>query len=269
MSIKHYYVAWSFYPENPDVLQSEIAKLFRNADEINTKDIKKFHGIVSPHAGYIYSGQVAAYGYRLIQDNLEKISKTFILLCPSHFEYFKGVAVWMFDEFETPIWNLKVNINLAQKLLDKYPDNFINSPIIFEKEHSLETQLPFIRYISDKIQILPLIYWETNVIEIWNILSKISDEEDTFFIVSTDLSHYEEYEKACKIDADTIQAFLSKDIKTITTTMWACWTHPWLSLTQISIKKNWEVKLLKYLNSGDTAWGKERVVWYGSILYYS
>lgn len=106
-----------------------------------------------------------------------------------------------------------------------------------------------------------------NPIEVGKILFELSKKEEMFFIVSSDLSHFMEYSNAVQTDEDTLHDFIEKDIDKIVHEADACGIHPRLALTQIAIQAKWTPELLKYLNSGDTAGDKSRVVGYGSVIY--
>ncbi len=269
MNIREPAVADIFYPQNPHELSTMIENYLNNVDiSIKNKQIK---WIVSPHAGYIYSGPIAAYAYDVIKENWNNIPKTFVILAPSHHEYMEFASCGIFDEYKTPLGNIKVDLKLGNQLINDYADWFSFLPKAHEKEHSVEVQLPFLQYVSkwNDFEILPILVGNINPIEIGNILYKISKTKDIFFIVSSDLSHYSSYEDASSIDQNTLRWFLSQNIKTIAETADACGIYPWLVLNQVSILSNWHPKLLKYANSGDTAWWKEQVVGYASLVYLS
>ncbi len=260
-------VSDTFYPWDKNILKNMINDFFEKV----TFDFKKVpKALVCPHAWYIYSWQTASYSYKLLQENLDKIPKTIILLCPSHYVEFKWVSVWIYDKLKTPFWDLEVDKDLARNLLKNYSEYFLTNYEALDKEHSLEVQLPFLKYIiKDKdFKILPLVFWDVNPFKIWEILNAISKDNRIFFIVSSDLSHYLEYSDACDVDKNTIDSFLSKDNKEIFENAEACWIYPWLSINEIANINNWKTELLKYQNSWDTAWGKDRVVGYGSLVYY-
>ncbi len=280
-------VAWAFYPADKAEIISMLDNFFANVKlENETKGLK---AIVAPHAGYVYSGEVAAYSYTALLNHLRaKVSDlstmTFVILAPSHYEYFEGVSVWLFDRFETPLGMIDTDRELGKGLINQYPDFFSFIPAAFDQEHSYEVQLPFLQYIASKMQgkvimgkqkerpsafqILPLIFWQVNPIQVGDILYELSKKRNIFFIVSSDLSHFMEYSNAVKTDEETLQDFIDKDITRIADEADACWIHPWLALTEIAIKAWRKPKLLKYLNSWDTAGDKSRVVGYWSVMYH-
>lgn len=278
MTTKEMSVAWVFYPSDPNKIWEMIKWFLKNANLPEYK-VWQLKAIVCPHAWYIYSWQVAWYSYKLLQYELSLYKEnsildqeftlpTILLLCPSHYEYFKWVSIWMFDEFKTPIGNLKVDINLGKKILATYDDDFVFWSKAFAQEHSLETQLPFLKFIEPNIKILPMIFGQTNPLEIWNIIDELIKDKNIIIVVSSDLSHFHKYNEAIQLDKNTLQSFLDLDTEKIINKWDACGIYPWLSLHQIASNRWRTTKLLKYQNSWDSAWDKQRVVWYGSMGYF-
>ena len=257
-------VAWSFYPEDKEVLKSMLDNFF---GEVKIPKINNLKAMIVPHAGYIYSGLIASYSYKALKENLQNIWKNIFILTPDHYIWMNKVLVWNYDKLETPFWELNTNKDIINDLLsrdDIFTDEFLN----IEKEHALETQLPFLKYIlqekSDDFNIIPLIFWQVDVLKISSILEKYKD--NSFFIISSDLSHYKNYDEAIETDKKSIEIILNKNLNKI----WeidACWIYPIATISLIAYKYNWNTKLLKYLNSWDTAWDKNHVVWYSSIIY--
>lgn len=268
--IKSPNVAGAFYPSNKEAIVQMLDQFFSNV-KLKTK-VNNLKAIVAPHAWYIYSWPVAAYSYEVLKDNWENVPKIFIILAPSHYEYFEGVSVWLFDKFETPLGTIDTDMTLGKKLINDYPDYFSFMSAAFDQEHSYEVQLPFLQYISNiqnsKFKILPLVFWNVNPIKVGDILFELSKKEEIFFIVSSDLSHFMEYSNAVQTDEDTLHYFVNKEIDKIVHEANACGIHPRLALTQIAIKAKWTPELLEYKNSGDTAGDKSRVVGYGSVIYF-
>lgn len=260
-------VAGAFYPDNRDQIIKLLDDFFKKAETKNKMNDLK--AIVVPHAWYIYSWSVAAYGYETIKENWKKIPKTFIILAPSHYEYFEGVSVWLFDKFETPLGSIDTDMKLGKKLINEYSDYFSFVPAAYAQEHSYEVQLPFLQYVAQwPYKILPLIFWNVNPIEIGKILFQLSKKEEIFFIVSSDLSHFMPYDNAVQTDKETLQDFIDKDIDTIINEAEACGIHPRLALTEIAIQAKWKPELIKYLNSGDATGDKSSVVGYWSLIYH-
>lgn len=265
-------VAGAFYPADKATIISMLDSFFNNI-KID-KEIDNLKAIVAPHAWYIFSWPVAAYSYQTVKDHWKKIPKTFIIMAPSHYEYFEWISVWLFEKFETPLGTLETDRELGKKLINQYPDFFSFVPTAFNQEHSYEVQLPFLQYISKSqipnstFKILPLVFGNVNPIQVGDILFELSKKEKIFFIVSSDLSHFMEYSNAVKTDEETLNDFVEKDREKIVNEADACGIHPRLALTEIAIKAKWKPKVLKYLNSWDTAWDKSRVVGYSAVAYY-
>lgn len=265
--IKQSNVAGTFYPEQKDQIITLLDGFFKNI-KTEKKEIP-LKAIVAPHAWYIYSGQVAAHSYQAIKDNRETLPKTFVIMAPSHYEYFNGISIWLYDKFETPLGTVPVDKKLWNTLIKEYPDIFSFIPAAYEQEHALEVQLPFLQYVATwPYKILPLVFWKVNPIEVGKILFELTKKENIFLIVSSDLSHFMDYDNAVQTDQDTLDDFIEKDIEKIVNEAEACGIHPRLTLTQIAIQAKRTPKLLHYMNSGNTTWDKSRVVGYWSVIYY-
>lgn len=255
MKLKKANVAGYFYPENKE----DIVKMFKNfekqiKEEIYNfiSEIKNLKALILPHAAYIYSGIVATYGY-LLAKKLGFFDKV-LLVGPSHYFYFNNFFQPNFDYYETPFGKIKVNkISLIPKNNE-----------VFEKEHSLEVHLPFIQYFLKKDEIYLFLAGEVFDID---LLHKIHGKFD-LIIVSSDLSHYFPYIEANKRDLNTISLILKKDLKNFVKEGDACGKEVIKSLIYLSKRENLKVKLLKYLNSGDTYGDKRRVVGYSAIAFY-
>ena len=267
MSKRKEAVAGMFYPSNKIELENMI-KSYLDKVELKEK-LDSIKAVVCPHAWYIYSWEIAAYSYKAIEKNWDNIPKTFVILWPSHYSYFSWVSVWMYDYFSTPLWDIEVDKSLWEDLMNKYPDIFNNFEEAHIKEHSLEVQLPFLKYISAwrDFKILPMIFWEVDPIIVWEILNELKKENDFFIIVSSDLSHYKSYDEAIELDDRTLKSFMWEKLEDIKNDAEACWVAPWICLNQIAKLNNWKVELLDYRNSWDTSWTKEQVVGYASLIY--
>ncbi|MFA7709388.1 MAG: AmmeMemoRadiSam system protein B, partial [archaeon] len=259
-------VAGSFYPLNKQALEKQLDSFFEKT-ELEYKG-EKILGIIVPHAGYIYSGQTAMYGYKqLYLDLLLRQEDSFkvIILAPAHKEYFKGISISNVDYFRTPLGDVKVNSSNIPFQAEEY---------VQKKEHSIEVQLPFLQYIFKKankeFSIVPILVGDVNQEEIKRIAKDINNEitENTIIIVSSDLSHYLSEEQARKIDQITIHYILDSNAKS-NSKLDACGEKPILLLQEIAKERKWNnfPVLLNYSNSGDTTKDKTAVVGYASISY--
>jgi hypothetical protein len=266
-------VAGQFYPAD----KSELKKMID--DYLNQAKINQLTTapqiIIVPHAGFVYSGRVAAYAYKTLPNtDFERV----ILLGRSHTSQFNGIAADTNDFWQTPLGNIKID----QEFIDLLPVIKDSKP--HQNEHSLEVQVPFlIKTLGQDIKIAPLLYGDNkkNTIEnLAEILGKTIDKK-TLIVISTDLSHYPNYEQANKIDKKTIEALLSNDIdkfrnkiselkktKVPNLQTLICAEPAVQTALILSEKFNLKPQLLKYANSGDYFPNqKDRVVGYAAIAF--
>lgn len=234
----------SFYPESIDKIEDFI--------ERNTLDIERvenLRGIVVPHAGWIYSGEVALSGFT---KQPKKNPNRVILIGPSHRVPFKGLAITNFNTYKTPFGDMDLDVDFYNSIIDLPGVRVIDDAHIYE--HSLEVQLPFIKHFYPKAMLIPLVAGSSSD----KILSKIlrNLDNDIFIICSSDLSHYNNYIDAIDIDSTTIRSLTMGDRVTPGA---ACGSVVLNSLS------DFKLKLIKYCNSGDTAGDRDRVVGYCSM----
>jgi AmmeMemoRadiSam system protein B len=270
-------VAGQFYPEEKGELEEAIDNFLKGA-KISSIEGEIF-GILVPHAGYVFSGPVAAHCYKVIQG---KKFETVVLIGDSHYEYFDGVSVWEKGEWETPFGRVKVDEELAKEILNFSKRFFVkDSAHLFE--HSLEVQIPFLQKVLKNFKILPLIFGSED--EDWKDLAKsilkLMEKRKILVVASSDLSHYPPYEVAQEADKRTIEGILSSDpekfkekIETLKKLFpdvdtFACAQDTIKTILEISKNLKGKAKLLKYQNSGDTIYGeRSQVVGYGAICFY-
>ncbi|NYZ77228.1 AmmeMemoRadiSam system protein B [Candidatus Micrarchaeota archaeon] len=254
-------VAGAFYPEDERELREMIAGFLDKAEDVKIGG--KLRGLVVPHAGYIYSGPVAAYGYKLLMKQKAQPDKV-LLAGPSHYAMFLGVAEGGSTIWKTPLGPVNA-ASLASKIADR---SLVNIHAQAHKpEHSLEVQLPFLQTVlKGAFTIYPLLTGEVNPAVLANALEPLIDDE-TIFIASSDLSHYYPYERAKKLDALANEAVPNLDFKKMEYVE-ACGKTGILTLMHIAKSRGWKGKLLDYRNSGDTAGPKDNVVGYGCYAFY-
>jgi len=266
-------VSGMFYPDDPTKLRKDIETYLKCAVVPDLEE--NVIGIISPHAGYMYSGKVAAYGFRMIA---KKQYDTVILIGPSHRAYFEGVALWDRGSFETPLGRTDIDEDIAGEIVNI---NGIIKPNMdtHREEHSLEVQLPFLQSVLDSFKIIPLvmgIQTSSACRELAQSLSKVLQTSKKKFLVvgSTDLSHYYPYAEAKKLD-DVIVGHLDtfnipgmiEDIETGKTE--ACGAGPIIATMMLSEKLGADHgTVLKYANSGDVSGDKSGVVGYVSSVFY-
>jgi len=272
-------VAGSFYPDKPEELKTVLKSLFAKAEEVKSKD--PVLAILAPHAGYIYSGKVAASAYNQIDPNKEY--ENIFILASSHHTIFKGASIYNIGDYITPLGKVKVNRALATELIDKN-DVFIFNSDAHSAEHSLEVQLPFLQYYMKKdFQIIPIITGTQYLDDCQKIAEALLPyfNEKNLFIISTDFSHYPTYDNAVRIDNKTCDAILknsvnslvdainesgSENISNLATSL--CGWPAVLSLLFITESMP-EIKPIHidYQNSGDETKDKSRVVGYNAIAF--
>lgn len=281
-------VAGQFYPADPKELTTTIKTYFDNIKTLpETKGT--LLGVISPHAGYIFSGQVAAYSYKFLsQYNFD--NPIIILIGQSHYYRLSKPAVWTKESFYTPLGEVKIETELS-KILVKEKDYFDDSPQPHIPEHSLEVQLPFLQYIyGNKFTIVPILVSSFNYDFAYKISEKLvsviksySTKRKIVIVCSTDMSHYPSYEDAVKIDNQAIQLVKTYDPKKyfdeipklektrIENLHCVFCGETAVSITLITTKLlggNY-IEVLKYANSGDVElYGdKSRVVGYLSLAF--
>lgn len=254
-------VAGTFYPDDEKELKEMVEKFLKEAG--NVKVPGKLRGLVVPHAGYVYSGPVAAYGYRLLMEQKKQPDKIF-LFGPAHYGMFVGIAESGCDIWKTPLGMVNVG-SISSKLKDHSLVHVY--PQVHGPEHSLEVQLPFLQTVMKKqFTVYPVLTGEINPAVLANAVEPLIDE-DTLFLVSSDLSHYHPYENAKRIDAVANESVPDLDFKKAEL-FEACGKTAILALMQTAKSKGWKGKLLDYRNSGDTAGPKDGVVGYGAYAFY-
>ncbi|MFH1771422.1 MAG: AmmeMemoRadiSam system protein B [Candidatus Omnitrophota bacterium] len=266
-NIKTAEFAGTFYPDGPKNLEAMIDGFFDDVDYI--KSHGQIIGIIVPHAGYVYSGPVAAYAFKAIAGNTYD---TVILLGASHRYSFRGVSVYPNGFFTTPLGNFEVDSELAQSFKHLPFVNFDTR--YFNGEHSLEVELPFLKKSLKDVRIVPIIFGSLNYDELSQLakeLAEASKIKKVLVLVSTDLSHYFKYDQANKIDEKTIKYIEDKNAFGL----WvsndlgenrACGIMPLIAFLSYASLKQADMEILKYANSGDTASDKERVVGYVSAI---
>ena len=253
-------VANSFYPGNPNELIELIDKYIQNG--VGCDEIPK--AIIAPHAGYIYSGEIAGSAYKTILKIADQIENV-IIFSPAHRYSVKGIATHEANYFETPIGKCEVNRNLVRSV-QKFPwVNEINQA--FTNEHALEVHLPFVQKVfNSKCKIVPMIVGNSKPEEVFEVINLLWATKN-FFIISSDLSHFLNYDSAKEIDTFTSTQIESLNIDGISSDG-ACGFYPLRGLLYFAKKNKLKIKTIDLRNSGDTAGDKNSVVGYGAYIIY-
>ncbi len=265
-------VAGTFYPGDKAELETKVDDFLANAKKSDIKG--RVLAIIAPHAGYEYSGQVAAHSFKQLEGtDFKKI----IIISPSHYVSFDGMSVYNKGAFETPLGLVRIDEELANRVISKNK-RFIFYPEAHLKEHAIEAELPFLqRVYKDKdFRIVPIVMGNPASGDIKILSDMLYDvaDKDTLLIISVDLSHYYPYDKAVELDTNSTGAIekldaqkMLEDINNHDTEIDA----PIAVLGMITFANRFNAKaiLLKYANSGDVTGDKSRVVGYSSILIYA
>ncbi len=253
-------VAGHFYPADPDELRQNVRELISAADSDLTKHPK---ALIAPHAGYIYSGPTAGVAYAQLASVANRIKRV-VLLAPSHRVGFQGIAYSGADIFRTPLGDIEVDLaGIAQ--LDDMPQ-IAQLDRAFTSEHSLEVHLPFLQGSLGEFKIVPLLVGEIGPNEVAEVLERIWGGDETLIVVSSDLSHYLDYETAKGIDAETSNAIETLRPDAISFNH-ACGRTPVNGLLLVAQRKHLHVTTLDLRNSGDTAGPRDQVVGYGAYAF--
>ena len=254
-------VAGMFYPANPDVLSDMIEQDLAQATPTSVVTAPKV--LIVPHAGYIYSGSVAASAFALLEPYRQLINRV-VVIGPSHRVGFNGVAISSADNFGTPLGAIPVDKKVQAKLSEIADVHVIDEA--HAAEHSLEVQLPFLQYILDEFKIVPIVAGDANPQLIAKIIEILWGGSETLIVISSDLSHFHQYLKAKQLDQATSQAILDLDVNVIDS-QHACGCVGIKGLLTFAQRHPLEASIIDLKNSGDTAGSKDSVVGYGAYLF--
>jgi len=255
-------VAGSFYPGNAPQLAMEIGELLDGVENFEPK-LGFPKALIVPHAGYVYSGPVAARAY----DELAAargIVKRVVLIGPSHFVGGRGLALPECEAFETPLGRIRLDAEGMAALADL--KQVVRSAAAHAQEHSLEVQLPFLQKVLGDFSLVPIAAGSALTEEVVEVIERLWGGPETLIVISTDMSHYHTYDEAKRIDGaslDRIEAFAT-DLNYEE----ACGATGLNGLLEVARSKGLSIKRLAACNSGDTAGSKTRVVGYSSFALY-
>ncbi|CAM2785302.1 AmmeMemoRadiSam system protein B [Vibrio mytili] len=260
-------VAGKFYPATDNELRSQLASYFSQQSLFSVTP----KALIVPHAGYFYSGEVAAKAYRILSHSQHRCSHV-VLLGPSHCVALNGCAVPTSDVFVTPMGEVAIDRQSVDALVSL--GLVIESDRAHHWEHSLEVQLPFLQYCLDDFTLLPIVVGQVQPGNVSQIFATIVQDPDTLIVVSSDLSHYHPYKEANNIDADTIKHALAFDSHIHPNQ--ACGCHAINGLLDYAKTQQWLIDCVEYTNSGDVMAHHEnrapspldQVVGYASFVLY-
>jgi AmmeMemoRadiSam system protein B len=254
-------VAGLFYPDDPDELRAFILDAL-NDQRVGSHPSMTARAYVVPHAGYIYSGAIAAAAYAQMQRHASRIKRV-VLLGPSHRVFLRGAAVPVHDAFQTPLGEVLIDREIRNELVTS--GLAANSDVPHAQEHCLEVQLPFLQVILGHFTLVPIVLGNANARDVSRIIAECDQDPSTLILASSDLSHYHAYAEAQRIDAATIDAILRLETDLIGEQ--ACGAVAINGLNQFARDQSLSVSEIAHCNSGDTAGDRARVVGYASFAY--
>jgi MEMO1 family protein len=253
-------VAGSFYPSDAGTLGETVNRLLARADP--PAIVGSLRALIVPHAGYVYSGPIAASAYAVLHRE-SHLPRCIALFGPSHFVPFRGVALPEADGLATPLGIVPVD-PFAASLPQRF-GQVLRSERAHSREHSLEVQLPFLQTVLPAgFTVLPMLVGDAPPAEVAEIIEIVSDRPDTLVLVSTDLSHYLSADEASETDGQTCSIVTAGEFEKLDAEM-ACGHHPLAGLMLAARRREWITQLLDLRNSSDTAGDPERVVGYGAF----
>ena len=253
-------VAGLFYAQDPDRLRAEVSELIRHAG-VSAAGAPR--ALIVPHAGYVYSGRVAASGFATLRASAETITRV-VVIGPAHYVHVRGIAAPTVDAFATPLGRIAVDRDVLTALGDLA--SVVQTDAPHAPEHALEVELPFLQVLLSPFTIVPLVVGTAEPKEVAEVLRRLWGASETLIVVSSDLSHFHDYETARRVDAGTASAIERGDWKNIGPDQ-ACGFLPVAGLLIEAERRGLRAQRLSLCNSGDTAGLRDRVVGYGAWMF--
>lgn len=253
-------VAGQFYPDDPQELSKLLKKLFAASRVCQAGQVK---AIIVPHAGYIYSGEIAASAYLTLIPQIHKIKRV-ILLGPAHRVGFHGMATTSVSHYSTPLGDIAID-KAAINIIESLPQVVLLDRA-HTHEHSLEVQLPFLQNLLDEFTLVPLVVGECNSQQVSEVLELLWGGEETLIVISSDLSHYNSYNDALHQDLRTSRSIVNLQPENIEFDD-ACGQIPIKGLLLSASHHHLHAQQVDLRNSGDTAGSRDRVVGYGAYIF--
>ncbi|OGI45847.1 MAG: AmmeMemoRadiSam system protein B [Candidatus Muproteobacteria bacterium RBG_16_65_34] len=256
VSVRAPAVAGQFYPDDPRKLRAMVGELL--AAVAGAGSVPK--AIIAPHAGYVYSGPIAASAYARLRPARGTIARV-VLLGPAHRLGFGGLALSSADYFETPLGRVPVDREAVAQLSDLPQVQVLDSA--HAREHSLEVHLPFLQEVLGAFTLVPLVVGDATPEEVSEVLERLWGGPETLIVISSDLSHYHDYATAREMDRATSRAIERLRYEDISYDA-ACGRNPVSGLLHLARRRGLKAQMLDLRNSGDTAGTRDSVVGYGA-----
>ncbi|MBS1251378.1 MAG: hypothetical protein MAG451_00411 [Anaerolineales bacterium] len=255
-------VAGRFYPANPTRLQDAVDTCLEQASVSQLRDVR---AVIAPHAGYPYSAPIAGHSFRALAGKPDG-HYTVYLMGPAHHVPVDGIAVGVFDHFETPLGSVAVAVEQAEALI-QHGNPYREGNRAHTPEHCLEVELPFLQTVLPNFRIVPLLFGNIDPEPIAHDLAELAEDDlEALVVVSSDLSHYHSHETARRMDQAFLDAVVAGEVDRAAQGE-ACGIGPIITLMTIAGDLGWQPRLLDYRNSGDTGGDKSGVVGYAAVAY--
>jgi AmmeMemoRadiSam system protein B len=256
-------VAGLFYPADPARLRAEISELLADAARAAPAGLRP-KALIAPHAGYAYSGAVAAAAFAALGEGAARAVRRVVLIGPSHHAAFRGIAAPAAEALATPLGRVPVDREALSGLADLRFVGFADGA--HAPEHALEVELPFLQLRLRTFEVVPLLVGEAKPQQVAEILRQLWGGPETLIVVSSDLSHFHDYETARRRDAATAEAIERGDWARVGPGD-ACGFLAIAGLLIEAERRGLRARRLALCNSGDTACPRDRVVGYGAWVF--
>lgn len=257
-------VAGLFYPADPESLAREVDALLAAAGPIEDAPVAAApKALVCPHAGYVYSGPVAASAYARLVPLANRVSRV-VLLGPAHRWPFRGIAYPSAQRLLTPLGPIPVDGDAIAAIAELPQVQRLD--IAFDREHCLEVQLPFLQRVLGAFSVVPLVVGAARPRDVESVIDRLWDGDETLILVSSDLSHYLDYETGRRLDRETSAGILALDPDALDHER-ACGATPLAGLLLAARRRGLEASLIDLRSSGDTAGPRDQVVGYGAYAF--
>ncbi len=269
MSIRTAGNAGAFYPAKAEEIKKMITgfnELLENLPTIKENREKLLlepEAVISPHAGYIYSGFTANIAHRVLAN--KKVRRV-VVIGPSHHVYFGGISVSNFGRYQTPLQDLEVDLEYLKVLNEYFSFSFVAEA--HRLEHSTETQMPFIAYYQPGVKVIELIYGQVDHSELVRVVRLLLKDEHTSVVISSDLSHFHNQKEAVMLDSICLEGIARQDIDTLNTGCEACGILGIKAIIKSAKELGLKSEILDYRTSGDITGDKTKVVGYASSVFY-